>query len=54
MVAEQAWDVAALSVARRRGRLAEALAASAGGEPPNGHPVPVRKVWHASGGSAGW
>jgi len=55
VIAEQAWDVAALSIARREGRLQEALAASAGGvEHPGQRPAPARKVWHASGGSAGW
>ena len=49
IVAEQAWDVAALSFARREGRLHEALAGSAGPAP-----TPTRKLWHASGGSAGW
>jgi error-prone DNA polymerase len=49
IIAEQVWDLAALSTARKEGRLLEALAGSAG---PG--PVPVRKVWHASGGSAGW
>ena len=49
IIAEQVWDLAALSRARREGRLAEALAGSAG---PSGGPS--RKLWHASGGSAGW
>jgi len=50
IIAEQAWDLAALSHARREGRLAEALAGSAG----PGAAAPGRKLWHASGGSAGW
>jgi len=82
VVAEHAWDIAALSHARRDGRLTEALEAGAGPrdrtswpEPrgdtwgprrgSSGHPLPavkvspksgrpVRKLWHASGGSAGW
>jgi len=52
IIAEQAWDLAALSVARREGRLAEALAAAALGQ-PDLRSVPARKLWHASGGSAG-
>jgi error-prone DNA polymerase len=56
VVAEQVWDVSVLARASREGRLAEALAASAGSE--SGSPVlaataPARKIWHASGGSAG-
>jgi len=55
IIAEQVWDVAALSTARNEGRLPEALAASAGqSDHPNGRPASVRKVWHSSGGSAGW
>jgi error-prone DNA polymerase len=55
IIAEQVWDVALLSAARKRGHLPQALAASAGtGEHPDDRPAPVRKVWHASGGSAGW
>jgi len=50
IVAENAWDLATLSRARREGRLAEALADSAG---PGAGSAP-RKLWHASGGSAGW
>jgi error-prone DNA polymerase len=48
IIAEQAWDLTALAAARRDGRLATALA---GPSDPRG--APVRKVWHASGGSAG-
>ncbi len=79
VVAEHVWDVAALSHARKEGRLAEALAQGAGppdrpmDQPrrtpvrlPSGHLIPghvdplrgkgrpSRKLWHASGGSAGW
>jgi error-prone DNA polymerase len=54
IVAEQAWDVAALASARREGRLLEALADSAGSDGRFAAPVPTRKIWHASGGSAGW
>jgi error-prone DNA polymerase len=55
VVAEDVWDLVALHRARREGRLAEALAA--GGRPVAGVPPsarPPRKLWHASGGSAGW
>ncbi len=51
IIAEEVWDLAALGRARREGRLAEALAGGAG--PPEARPSP-RKLWHASGGSAGW
>jgi len=52
VVAEDVWDLAALHRARREGRLDEALAA----ERPAGPTATVapRKLWHASGGSAGW
>jgi hypothetical protein len=56
VVAEQVWDVVALSRAHREGRLAEMLAATQSGTPA---PLAARatasitKVWHASGGSAG-
>lgn len=50
VIAEDVWDLLALHRARREGRLAEALAA--GGGAPLGHAP--RKLWHASGGSAGW
>ena len=49
VVAEDVWDVVALNRARREGHLAEALR---GEGPPSG--VAPRKLWHASGGSAGW
>ena len=81
VIAEHAWDLAALSKARMEGRLEEALAAGAGPRDrprdeargdtwgprrtQSGHPLlagtvspksgrPVRKLWHSSGGSAGW
>jgi error-prone DNA polymerase len=47
VVAEDVWDLTALHRARARGELREALAA---------HPEPTRparRLWHASGGSAG-
>jgi error-prone DNA polymerase len=83
IIAEQVWDLAALSSARREGHLADALASSAGvqgGSTPSerrerrdvrtpwlvrdpsktereggdtGSAPPPRKLWHASGGSAG-
>jgi error-prone DNA polymerase len=49
IIAEDAWDLTRLQQARRAGRLSEALAA---GDPFPG--LPPRKLWHASGGSAGW
>src|SRR5207244_1710384 len=51
IIAEHVWDIAALSNARKEGRLPEAMAGAAG---PGSTPAPVRKLWHASGGSAGW
>jgi error-prone DNA polymerase len=68
LVAERVWDLAALAKARREGRLAEVFAESpadpagrtgsaiAAAVPPLLHGIavaPTRKVWHASGGSAG-
>ncbi|MGE5460916.1 MAG: OB-fold nucleic acid binding domain-containing protein, partial [Solirubrobacterales bacterium] len=56
VVAEDVWDLVALHLARREGRLGEALA-GAEGPPIGGVPTsatPPRKLWHASGGSAGW
>jgi error-prone DNA polymerase len=56
VIAEQVWDVVALSRARRDGRLAEMLAATPAGIPAplaGGGTAKVAKVWHASGGSAG-
>jgi error-prone DNA polymerase len=49
IIAEDAWDLTPLQQARRAGRLTEALEA---GDPLPG--LPPRKLWHASGGSAGW
>jgi error-prone DNA polymerase len=55
IAAEEAWDLAALAAARRKGRLAEALAAPRKRPPPaaSARDLP-RKMWHASGGSSGW
>jgi error-prone DNA polymerase len=56
IIAEQVWDLAELNAARRQGRLEEALAKEAGQTiPPGSFPAaaPTRKLWHASGGSAG-
>jgi error-prone DNA polymerase len=50
VIAEDVWDLVALHRARREGRLAETLAA--GGSAPTARAP--RKLWHASGGSAGW
>ena len=52
IVVERAWDLTELNRARREGRLAEALASSPG-PPPEEAGRPIRKIWHASGGSAG-
>jgi error-prone DNA polymerase len=49
IIAEDAWDLTALQRARRDGMLADALARRT----VEGH-APPRKLWHASGGSAGW
>jgi error-prone DNA polymerase len=49
IIAEDAWELTALQRARRDGTLADALAGRTG-EPQ----APPRKLWHASGGSAGW
>jgi len=49
IIAEDVWDLTRLQQARRTGRLKEALAS---GDPFPG--LPPRKLWHASGGSAGW
>jgi error-prone DNA polymerase len=51
IIAEEVWDLAALARARQEGRLAEFMVAAASGEKVP--PIP-RKLWHASGGSAGW
>jgi error-prone DNA polymerase len=55
VVVERAWDLAELNRARREGRLADVLAASSGPPtpPPDEGGRPIRKIWHASGGSAG-
>ncbi len=68
VVAERVWDIAVLARARHEGRLAEmfddnppgpagpAGPAIAAAVPPLLHGIavaPTRKVWHASGGSAG-
>jgi error-prone DNA polymerase len=47
VVAEEIWDLTALHVARRHGRLREAMQA------PTEPRAPVKRLWHASGGSAG-
>lgn len=49
IAAEKAWDLVALNEARREGRLARAMAA-----PERSAERSPRKLWHASGGSAGW
>ncbi len=49
IAAEEAWDLVALNEARREGRLARAMAA-----PERSAERSPRKLWHASGGSAGW
>jgi error-prone DNA polymerase len=51
IIAEEVWDLAALAAARLQGRLHEVMADNAG--PDAAAPTP-RKLWHASGGSAGW
>ena len=49
IIAEDAWELTALHRARHDGSLADALAGRVvGGQ------APPRKLWHASGGSAGW
>jgi error-prone DNA polymerase len=56
IVAEDVYDLAALRRARIEGRLAEALGVEtpAGGRGSATDGGPPRKLWHASGGSAGW
>lgn len=49
IAAEEVWDLASLEPARREGRLADAMS---GGS--DGTSATPRKLWHASGGSAGW
>ena len=48
IIAEEVWDLTALHRARARGELREQMR---GGQPEP--VVPGRKLWHASGGSAG-
>jgi error-prone DNA polymerase len=50
IAAEEVWDLLALEDARRNGRLADAMR---GGDRAAAASTP-RKLWHASGGSAGW
>ena len=47
IIAEEVWDLTALHQARREGRLRETMATRT--EPR----APAKKLWHASGGSAG-
>jgi error-prone DNA polymerase len=60
IIAEDVWDLAALERARKAGRLEAALAKEgpipAGTRPPPRRPAETvpRKLWHSSGGSAGW
>ena len=49
IAAEEVWDLVSLEAARREGRLAIAMRGQ--GEGASATP---RKLWHASGGSAGW
>jgi error-prone DNA polymerase len=53
IVVERVWDLTELNRARREGRLAEALAAAPGPPAEETGRRPLRKMWHASGGSAG-
>jgi error-prone DNA polymerase len=53
VVAEDVWDLMSLHRARREGRLLEELTGSGPPVPAPGDVAP-RKLWHASGGSAGW
>jgi error-prone DNA polymerase len=48
IIAEDVWDLAVLHRARGQGDLQRALEGSLASSPP------PRKMWHASGGSAGW
>jgi error-prone DNA polymerase len=52
VIAERAWDLGSLSSARKAGRLAQALAGAPAGVPEPAA-SPAKKLWHASGGSAG-
>ena len=47
IIAEDVWDLTALHHARARGELREAMTT------PSPPAAPARKLWHASGGSAG-
>ncbi|MBI4261865.1 MAG: DNA polymerase III subunit alpha [Actinobacteria bacterium] len=53
VVAEEVFDLALLNRARRQGRLREAMETGGTGG-MGGFGAPPRKLWHASGGSAGW
>jgi error-prone DNA polymerase len=53
VVVERVWDLTELNRARREDRLAEALAAAPGPPAEETGRRPLRKIWHASGGSAG-
>jgi error-prone DNA polymerase len=52
VVAEEVWDLVSLATARRAGRLLDVMRESAAAVPRR-EEAP-RKLWHASGGSAGW
>ena len=47
IIAEEVWDLTALHRARGRGELREAMVS------PSDPRRPARRLWHASGGSAG-
>ncbi|MGZ5288037.1 MAG: DNA polymerase III subunit alpha [Actinomycetota bacterium] len=55
IIAEEVWDLTTLHRARGRGELREALddGAGVGSATREGHAAPPRRLWHASGGSAG-
>jgi error-prone DNA polymerase len=55
IIAEEVWDLTALHRARGRGALRAALdeGAGLGAATREGHAAPPRRLWHASGGSAG-
>ncbi|HEX2026234.1 MAG TPA: OB-fold nucleic acid binding domain-containing protein, partial [Actinomycetota bacterium] len=50
VAADEVWDLQALEVARRQGRLVEMMRSSSG----TLDPIAPRKIWHSSGGSSGW
>jgi error-prone DNA polymerase len=50
IIAEDVWDLTALHTAWRNGELSEAMSRDNSRAPA---PGPMRKLWHASGGSAG-